>query len=68
MHVCDVYDALCSRRPYRDAWSQANALDLLRSLQGTELDPEIYPAFERMVQRATEERTVLGESQLVVQA
>lgn len=68
VHVCDVYDALCSRRPYRDAWSQANALDLLRSLQGTELDPEIYPAFERMVQRATEERTVLGESQLVVQA
>ncbi len=68
VHVCDVYDALCSRRPYRDAWSQANALDLLRSLQGTELDPEIYPAFERMVQRASEERTVLGESQLVVQA
>ena len=64
VHVCDVYDALCSKRPYRDAWSQSRALDLLRSLQGTELDPAIYPAFEQMVQRATEERTVLqpGES------
>ena len=64
VHVCDVYDALCSRRPYRDAWSRDKALDLLNSLQGSELDPAIYPAFERMVQRATEERTVLvqGES------
>jgi hypothetical protein len=31
----------------------------LRSLQGTELDPAVFPAFERMVQRAKEERTVL---------
>ena len=59
VHVCDVYDALCSKRPYREAWSQTRALDLLRGLQGTELDPMIYSAFERMVQRAVEERTVL---------
>ncbi len=65
VHVCDVYDALCSKRPYRDAWSQARALELLRSLQGTELDPAVFPAFERMVQRAVEERTVLSENVLV---
>ncbi len=59
VHVCDVYDALCSKRPYRDAWTQARALDLLRGLQGTELDPTVFPAFERMVQRAVEQRTVL---------
>ncbi len=59
VHVCDVYDALCSRRPYRDAWTQARALDLLRGLQSTELDPAVFPAFERMVQRAVEQRTVL---------
>ncbi len=64
VHVCDVYDALCSKRPYRDAWSQSRALDLLRGLQGTELDAEIYPAFERMVQRAKEERTVLTPSEM----
>lgn len=64
VHVCDVYDALCSKRPYRDAWSQARALDLLRSLQGTELDPEIFPAFERMVRRAVERRTVLTSREL----
>lgn len=62
VHVCDVYDALCSKRPYRDAWSQVRALHLLRNLQGTELDPVIFPSFERMVQRAVEERTVLSAS------
>jgi putative nucleotidyltransferase with HDIG domain len=59
VHVCDIYDALCSKRPYRDAWSQERALGLLRGLQGTELDPEIFPAFDRMVARAFEERTTL---------
>jgi putative nucleotidyltransferase with HDIG domain len=66
VHVCDIYDALCSKRPYRDAWSQGKALDLLRGLQGTELDPEIFPAFERMVHRAFEERTVLRTTDEVV--
>jgi putative nucleotidyltransferase with HDIG domain len=67
VHVCDVYDALCSKRPYRDAWARARALDLLRGLQGTELDPEVYPAFERMVDRATEERTFLPEKLAVAE-
>ncbi len=56
VHVCDIYDALCSKRPYRDAWSHERALDLLRGLQGTELDPEVYPAFERMVVNAIRQR------------
>jgi putative nucleotidyltransferase with HDIG domain len=59
VHVCDIYDALCSKRPYRDAWSHQRALGLLRTLQGTELDPTIYPAFEQMVTRALQERTPL---------
>ncbi len=65
VHVCDVYDALCSKRPYRDPWSHGRALDLLRGLQGTELDPEVFPAFERMVQRAVQQRTVLTPAELV---
>jgi putative nucleotidyltransferase with HDIG domain len=59
VHVCDVYDALCSKRPYREAWPHTRALGLLRTLQYTELDPAIYPAFERMVQTALQERTPL---------
>jgi putative nucleotidyltransferase with HDIG domain len=59
VHVCDIYDALCSKRPYRDPWSQERALGLLRGVQGTELDPYVYVAFENMVDRAIEQRVVL---------
>ncbi|MCC7054543.1 MAG: HD domain-containing protein [Gemmatimonadaceae bacterium] len=64
VHVCDIYDALCSKRPYRDAWSQERALNLLRGLQSTELDPAIYPAFERMVQRAVSARVAYDPQEL----
>ena len=29
VHVCDVYDALCTNRPYRAAWTSAKALDYI---------------------------------------
>jgi putative two-component system response regulator len=56
VHVCDIYDALCSRRPYRDAWSREKALGVLESIAGTELDPAITAAFVRMASAATEQR------------
>ena len=49
---CDVYDALCSTRVYRDAWSQEQALDLLRSEAGQSLDAKCVAALERVLQRA----------------
>jgi putative nucleotidyltransferase with HDIG domain len=56
VHVCDIYDALCSRRPYRDAWPREKALNLLQTIAGTELDPAITAAFVRMASAATEHR------------
>lgn len=56
VHVCDIYDALCSRRPYRDAWPRDKALALIESLAGVELDPAITTAFLAMVRGATELR------------
>lgn len=44
----DVYDALTSRRPYRPAWSQAEALDYIRKQSGTHFDPFITPEFLAM--------------------
>lgn len=38
--VADVFDALTSRRPYKQAWSNAEAFAMLRQLQGVKLDPE----------------------------
>jgi putative nucleotidyltransferase with HDIG domain len=51
VHVCDVYDALRTRRPYREAWTSAEALDYIRKRAGTEFDAESVGAFVDMMQR-----------------
>jgi HD-GYP domain-containing protein (c-di-GMP phosphodiesterase class II) len=51
VHVCDVYDALRTRRPYRDAWTSAEALEYIRGRAGTEFDAEAVIAFLDMMQR-----------------
>jgi HD-GYP domain-containing protein (c-di-GMP phosphodiesterase class II) len=43
--VADVYDALVSKRPYKDAWPPRDAADEIRRLRGTHLDPEVVDAF-----------------------
>jgi HD-GYP domain-containing protein (c-di-GMP phosphodiesterase class II) len=36
--VADIFDALTSRRPYKQAWSNDDAFAMLRKLAGTKLD------------------------------
>jgi len=43
--ICDVFDALISERPYKRAWSIADAAAEIRSLAGTHFDPELTEAF-----------------------
>lgn len=47
--VCDVYDALISKRVYRDAWPSERALGLLRSELGTAFDARCVEALEAVV-------------------
>jgi HD-GYP domain-containing protein (c-di-GMP phosphodiesterase class II) len=42
--VADVFDALTSRRPYKQAWSNDDAFAMLRKLSGTKLDPNCVDA------------------------
>ncbi len=42
--VADVFDALTSRRPYKEAWSNDKAFALLRQLSGAKLDPDCVEA------------------------
>ena len=39
--VVDVWDALCSNRPYRNAWSEEAVNEHIRSLTGTHFDPQV---------------------------
>jgi putative nucleotidyltransferase with HDIG domain len=51
VHVCDVYDALRTRRPYRDAWSSDEALEYIAGRVGTEFDPVMAGSFIDMMRR-----------------
>lgn len=43
--VADVFDALTSKRPYKEAWSVERARDLIVSERGKQFDPQIVDIF-----------------------
>lgn len=47
--VCDVYDALISRRPYKEPWTPEEALAEIERSSGTHFDPELAAAFVAMI-------------------
>ena len=49
VHVCDVYDALRTHRPYREAWEAARVLGYISERAGTEFDPDIARKFVEMM-------------------
>lgn len=50
IHVVDVFDALTSRRSYRDAYPVEEAVAILREESGTNLDPQTVEAFLRVLE------------------
>jgi putative nucleotidyltransferase with HDIG domain len=51
VHVCDVFDALHTDRPYRPAWSSHDAISYIERRSGTEFDPVIAETFAAMMRR-----------------
>ena len=45
IHVCDVYDALTSKRPYHEPMEEKEALQYLKDNAGTLFNPDIVNAF-----------------------
>jgi CHASE2 domain-containing sensor protein len=43
--VCDVFDALTSKRPYKDAWSVEEAVEEVRTQSGQHFDPALVKLF-----------------------
>jgi putative nucleotidyltransferase with HDIG domain len=61
VHVCDLFDALSTRRPYRDAWPRERTLAMLESQAGIEVDADVARAFIRLAEIAPEQRLTLEE-------
>jgi putative nucleotidyltransferase with HDIG domain len=49
VHVCDVFDALRTNRPYRVAWEEAAILEYIEGRSGMEFDPDVTRAFLGMM-------------------
>lgn len=43
--LADVYDALRSKRPYKDPWPHNDAIEEIRRGKGTHFDPLLVDAF-----------------------
>ncbi len=48
--VVDVWDALRSGRPYREAWSDQKALEHIKEESGRHFDPRVVDAFLRIIE------------------
>jgi len=61
VHVCDVYEALRTKRPYRDAWPLERVLAYLDEESGKEFDPELVKSFTGMMRKWDSQVAVLTD-------
>ncbi|WP_076539925.1 two-component system response regulator [Shewanella sp. UCD-KL21] len=60
--VADVFDALTSKRPYKEAWPVEKALELLEKEAGTHFDPQLVPLFVEKLDQILEIKAKFNES------
>jgi putative nucleotidyltransferase with HDIG domain len=68
VHVCDVFDALRTRRPYREAWPLQKVVSYLHELAGVEFDRELVDVFTRMMEESESRVAVLHDTAEAVPA
>ncbi len=61
--VADVFDALTTKRPYKDAWPVEKAIELLRDEAGKHFDPALVDAFLKNLDKALIIREQYAEEQ-----
>lgn len=53
VHVCDVYDALRTHRPYREAWPHERVMKYIIAGAGSEFDVEVVRGFVALMDQGT---------------
>lgn len=59
--IADVYDALCSRRVYKEPWTEADVLAEIKQLGGTKFDPELINIFFEILPSIKQIRSLYPE-------
>jgi putative nucleotidyltransferase with HDIG domain len=49
--VADIYEALLADRPYRRGFSKEKALEIIKEVSGTQLDPKVVKVFLELVEQ-----------------
>lgn len=60
--IADVFDALTSIRPYKQAWSVAETMDLFERESGKHFDPELVVHFKQVIDEAIKIRDSYNET------
>lgn len=60
--VADVYDALTSRRSYKEAWDDREAYDEIVRCSGTQFDPQVVEAFKNRYDEINAVRKQLADN------
>ncbi|MDD3609628.1 MAG: response regulator [Halothiobacillaceae bacterium] len=61
--LADVFDALTSERPYKQAWSWEEALAHIQAESGSHFDPALVPALARALPAMMEIRSFCAQSE-----
>jgi putative two-component system response regulator len=59
--LADVFDALTHKRPYKEPWPVARALDEIQRLRGSQFDPKLTDIFIALIHRLQREVGDLDE-------
>ncbi len=62
--ICDVFDALTSKRPYKEPFPFPESLDYLAAHKGTLFDPELVDAFRGIARQLYDDLSRRGEPAL----
>jgi two-component system response regulator RpfG len=62
--VADVYDALVSDRPYKNAWSTEAAIEYMESHKGKHFDPECFDAFKSEIDKIAKVQEMLPDEKI----
>ncbi|MBT5652684.1 MAG: HD domain-containing protein [Nitrospina sp.] len=62
--ICDVFDALTSKRPYKKAWTVEDSIDLMKQEKGKHFDPDLVDKFISILPEILEIRERYSETSL----